>query len=137
MRYRAHTENVVVQSIQNEVVLVNLESGIYYALNGSAAVIFSALDSGCSQDELINYISNLYAENAEPLKADIDQFVNQLLDESLLVAGSGTTCLDPKKFVQAPIMAPVLNKFEDLQELLLLDPVRDLPVSAKCQSNNS
>lgn len=127
MQLRAHTEAVVVQSIEDELVLVNLESGVYYALSGSAAVIFSLLDGGCHLDKLVEAVSECYQEDLKGSATEINEFVEQLKGESLLVPGNGTCGLSASGFVIAGFSLPVLNKYEDLQELLLLDPVRGVP----------
>lgn len=123
VQLRAPTENIVMQSIQNELVLVNLASGIYYFLTGSAAVIFSALDAGCPQENLMGQLSEYYGSDVSTAKCDIDSFVGQLIKESLLVEGVGGADLAVGDFLSLPFVAPVLNKCEDLQDLLLIDPV--------------
>lgn len=127
MQLRANTESVVLQAIRDDLVLVNLENGIYYSLIGSAAFIFSVLDSGCPQEELIGLLSSSYSEDLLSFKTDIDSFVQQLLGDSLLVTGVGSSNLNAQDFFSQPFQSPILNKYEDLQELLLLDPVRALP----------
>ena len=123
MQLRGNTEKTVVQSIQNEIVLVNLENGIYYFLTGSAAVIFSVLDAGCPSDKLLDALSGYYGAAVQGFKVDVASFVDQLVAESLLVEGVGSSGLIPDDFLSQPFVLPVLNKCEDLQDLLLLDPV--------------
>jgi len=127
LKLRAHTENVVVQSIGHELVLVNLENGVYYSMSDSGAVIFSLLDSGCDRDELFAKLTELFSSGCAEFKEQVAQFVDQLLAESLLVPGVGTCALDAGEFVGEKFAAPRLDKYEDLQELLLLDPVRGQP----------
>ena len=123
MQLRAHTENTVVQSIQDEIVLVNLESGIYYFLNGSAALIFALLDAGCAQESLLTKLTELFSTEVTNFSSEIDNFVSALLAESLMVEGAGNSGLIAEDFLSKPFVAPVLNKCEDLQDLLLLDPI--------------
>ena len=129
MQLRAHTENLVVQSVENELILVDLKTGSYYSLAGSGAVIFSLLDSGCSSDtdELVMQLGEFYATDLSPHKQALEQFIAQLLAESLLVSGVGTCQLSAGEFKDKPFDLPILNKYEDLQDLILLDPVRGLP----------
>jgi hypothetical protein len=123
---RANTECVVVQRIEDELVLVNLESGIYYTLHGSAAVIFSALDSGCDAENLPALLATLYGEAPGLVTDEINRFVQELVDHSLVVPGAGQCALNTEGLISGPFTPPVLETFEDLQDLLLLDPVRTL-----------
>lgn len=127
MLLRANTESVVVQTIDQDIVLVNLDNGIYYTMTGSGAAIFSLLDSGCPQEDLIGRLSELYSEDLNTSKTSLESFVAVLLADGLVVEGLGSSGLNATDFIGNPFKPAQLDKYEDLQELLLLDPVRGLP----------
>jgi hypothetical protein len=85
------------------------------------------LDSGCPRQDVAASLRECYAEGSTISAPEIDQFVEQLLDESLLVPGVGSSALDAQHFVAKLYEPPKLHKYDDLQELLFLDPVRGVP----------
>ncbi|MBX9695839.1 MAG: PqqD family protein [Cyanobacteria bacterium] len=129
MFLKAHTENVLVQAIENEILIVNLENGIYYSLTGSAAVIFSLLDSGVSTEELADKVQQLYGEQLSQRPTNVDEFIHAMTEEALMIPGRGSCGLIPADYMAGTFQPPELKKYDDLQELLLLDPVRGLPTS--------
>lgn len=129
---RACPSGIIFEVIDHEIVVISLTTGTYFSLKSPASTIFALLDSGCARDELLLRLNELYS-NPDCLNSEqIDSFIEELLSESIMEYCESTDCkgLD-KNTIQSlavlPYQKPVLEKFDDMQELFLLDPVH--PVS--------
>jgi len=121
MRYRINTPKVIHQVFDSEVVIINLESGIYYSLRGSGVDLWQAIDAGISPEALTTQFNG----TAAPEK--IFSFLRQLESEELILPMNGessaeTTPLPSRK----PFSEPVFDKFTDMREMLLIDPIHEL-----------
>lgn len=129
--FRLNQPNVVGEEFEGEVVAVNLESGVYFSLVGSGADIWKRLTMGATDlDTLVATLKRTYDCNGVDVRADVAQFLTELVDRDLIVAhdspaavvGSDTVDLtDPR-----PYEAPKVEAFNDLQDILLLDPIHDV-----------
>lgn len=123
VRYRINSPKVIHQIFDTEVVIVNLESGNYYSVGGSGIDIWRFLDAGKSRDE----ITKVFAANPENT-AKMESFLDEIEREQLVVAAPDNSAARevaaPKSFV-----APTIEKFTDMRDLLLLDPIHELDES--------
>ena len=123
VRYRINSPKVIHQTFDTEVVIVNLESGNYYSVGGSGIDIWRLLEAGKSRDE----ITKVFAANPENT-AKMESFLDEIEREQLVVAAPDNSAArevaSPKSFV-----APTIEKFTDMRDLLLLDPIHELDES--------
>ena len=129
-RFRVNEPDVVAESIDGEVIIINLNSGAYYSSLGTGGAIWQALAANHSIDETLDLLAAHYERPRAEIEADVTQFVAHLLDEALLqesaepATGNGLELGQPATFEK-----PVLSKYTDMQELLLLDPIHDVDPS--------
>jgi hypothetical protein len=130
---RINTPNVVGEEFEGEVVVVNLESGCYFSLMGSAKDIWKTLTQGSATPGSI--IATL-EETLDCSGADVANQVLPFLDElkklELVVTTDSpgpTSCTvhEPQGDSLRPrFEAPQVETFNDLQDILLLDPIHDV-----------
>ena len=116
------------ERLDDEVIAINLETGAYYALDGVAADCWVLTAGGSEVDDLVVAITARY-EVDEPLaRADVTRFLEQLVVERLVVAGDEAASATPLPPIDAkkPYTAPAVQKFDDLEDLLLLDPIHEV-----------
>ena len=124
MNYRINTPKVIHQVFESEVVIVNLETGIYYSVRGSGIDLWQAIEAGVAAEAL----NQQFNGTTEPDK--IAAFIAQLESEQLIQrtedrpADQIATAVPPKPFVE-----PVFEKFTDMREMLLIDPIHELDES--------
>lgn len=106
--------------IDGEVVVIQFDTGNYYSLAGAAADLWQRLLSPATTADLLALFTDAPAEAA----ADIEAFVNELLAEGLLRPAQPAAAPSPA----APLgyAKPELNKYTDMQQLLLADPLHEV-----------
>jgi Coenzyme PQQ synthesis protein D (PqqD) len=134
-RFRIKNPQVIHETVDEEVVVVNLETGNYYSLVGSGQRIWAAVEREESVSEVVAGIHAAYEASEHQLEETVQAFLDTLEGEGLIVSweASGPTATeDPPAPTRRrePFMAPRLERFTDMQELILLDPVHEIEESA-------
>jgi hypothetical protein len=132
--YQANRPDVVMESFDGEVVLVQMKSGSYYSLQGSAPLIWDLIDRGSSVEGTGDYLVARHTGDEEEVRRSVRNLVDELVAESLLVpvpSPSSTASVEGPGTVESntPFVPPVLERYTDMQELLFLDPIHDVDES--------
>ena len=117
------------ERLDDEVIAINLETGAYYALDGVAADCWVLSAAGSEIDEVVAVVTERYDVDASRARADIATFLDELVTERLVVTGGGELAPEvPLAPVTAkkPYAAPAVQKYDDLEDLLLLDPIHEV-----------
>jgi hypothetical protein len=128
MQHRINNPSVISESIDGEVVVIQLATGTYYSLQGTAARIWDAAASGRTADEVAKDLAASFDADGVEVSREVDAFLGTLVAEGLLIAGE----VDPSPpvleelAVQQPWTMPALETFTDMQDLILLDPVHEV-----------
>jgi hypothetical protein len=133
-RYKVNQE-VIHQTIDDEVVIVNLGSGIYYSLDKIGAVIWNYVEKNESIGEMINNIYSNYDCTIQELRDTVSELLSSLVDEKLIISNLdnnskaeniGTQLQNNPNEEKDKFEKPRLGKYADMQELLLLDPIHEV-----------
>ena len=126
MHYRINSPKVIHQIFDTEVVIVNLESGNYYSISGSGIEVWRRLEAGSSSRHIVDDFSAAGAP-AEKLES----FIGELVREQLIMAREEQTpsAGHAKQAASGLFRPPVLEKFTDMREMLLVDPIHELDES--------
>jgi Coenzyme PQQ synthesis protein D (PqqD) len=132
--YQVNKPDVVMESFEGELVLVHMKSGNYYSLQGSAPLIWELLERGRSVEDAGDYLVARHQGDEEEVRRSVRDLVAELVAESLMVPvtqGSASALQAPSDPVETglPFVLPVLERYTDMQELLLLDPIHDVDQS--------
>jgi Coenzyme PQQ synthesis protein D (PqqD) len=140
--FTINNPHVVHETIDGETILIHLGSGTYYSLDGVAAEAWGMLISGVSDSELLGIIEARYEAEAGQVRESVGSLVDEMLQEGLLIpapaaAPSAPTAVAPATAVPVegsrpggPFVAPVLHKYTDMQEFMLVDPIHDVDAEA-------
>lgn len=131
---KINSPQIVHEAFDDEVVLVNLDSGHYYSLEGIGAEIWRGIEQGLDTGLIATTIARKYAGDQNAMDAAIEHLLADLETEKIVtlssVNGDSVTRNDSRDAEssekKAPFQMPVLNRFTDMQELLLLDPIHDV-----------
>jgi hypothetical protein len=131
-RYQPNSPNVIYEVIDGEVVLVNLENGSYYSIDSIGVTIWEAIEQSLSVDQIISRLANQYVGEPTDIERGVKEWLSQLAKEDLIIPDTANPT-----GVQQPVVAtssrngipfenPVLHKYTDMEDLLLLDPIHDV-----------
>jgi DNA-binding NarL/FixJ family response regulator len=143
--YRVNSPNVIHEIIDGEAVLVNMENGSYYSIDSVGAVVWDYIEKGLSNRQIVQAISNQYAGNQEEISTGIEKLIDDLKTERLIVPGEPSSEHNHAAAINQAIPAvpkpefvpPVLNKYTDMEDLLLLDPIHDVDETGWPNTNPS
>jgi hypothetical protein len=131
-KFRVNTPTVTHETIDGEAVIINLDSGNYYSLVEAGSFIWSLVERGASTSEVQQVVQQTYQGNATEIDRGVQELLAQLQQENLILPVDGADDvaelnLPAQNGHEKPsFSAPTLNKFSDMQELLLLDPIHDV-----------
>ena len=126
-RFGINYPNVVAESFDEEWVIVNLETGTYFSLDGSAAALWPHAIAGLTLEEFVATAGQIYPTAGPALRQDIEGFHEQLREHSLVRPIDAEPITDVQVSVSATDYAgPRMGVHADLQDILLLDPVHDV-----------
>ena len=126
--YRVNSPTVIEETIGDESVIINWSDGYYYSLDEVGAVIWTDIVQGYSVDDIVSQIEKQYQEDNENIELCVRALIAELEVEKLIVPNDvddGTVVVETSREPQ-PFTRPVLNKFSDMQDLLLLDPIHEV-----------
>lgn len=130
-RYRVNRQDVVFEEVEGEVILIDLARGCYFSLAGSGPAVWEMLGRGASVEEVCEALTDVEAEREE-----VEALVGRLVEESLLLALKDgeeppTATGEPAATANgAPFEKPVLEKYEDLKDYFLIDPIHEVDETA-------
>jgi hypothetical protein len=116
---------VIHETIDGETIIIDLVSGTYYSLQGAGADVWNALSAGEDGDGIRARVAAAYAGEDGEIATAVDAFLAELEAEGLIVAsGNGSVgAAPPTATGSAPFAPPKLEKYTDMQDIILLDPV--------------
>lgn len=129
-RFQINRPDVIDEIFDDEVVIVNLKSGNYYSLEHVGAAVWSMIESGATRDEIVRSITERYAASYSEVENAIEHLLQEFQEEELVIAAqtsvsNGNFNLGVIKFGRG-FEPPILHKYMDMQELLLLDPIHEV-----------
>lgn len=134
VRFGVNSPNVIGETIQGEVIIIHMETGSYYSLRGAGAEIWTAIESESTHDEIVEMLAGRHEGSRGEIESALAQLLAELRGEELVVAVNGerkgsvaaAMPAPPAKDNREPFVAPKLEKFTDMQDLILLDPVHQV-----------
>ena len=132
-RYRINAPGVVHEIFDDEVVIIDFDSGSYFSLNRPGAAVWSLLLEGTSVARIVADMAQRYKADRTDIEEAVSQLLAELEQENLIVPdGAGGPEPDQEPVEASPetnrpaLEILALQKFTDMQELLLLDPIHDV-----------
>ena len=133
LRYRTSGPAVVSETVDDETIIVNLDTGAYYDLNPVGACIWMHVESGRSVGETADEVVRRFGADETEVNGSVVDFVGRLVEEGLITEiGQGIDPPSPNGTGRSglseglPYVPPAINKHRDMQELLLLDPIHEV-----------
>jgi len=127
--FTVNAPTVVSEVIDGEAVIMNLKIGHYFSTDGSGGLIWNGIERGMSRDRILALLQATYDGAPAAIAQDLDRFLGELLAHELVresEAASGAHADSPSPGTRRAFVAPTLNVFTDMKDLLLLDPIHDV-----------
>jgi len=135
LRFRLNYPKVVYEDFDEELILINFDSGNYYSVNKTGVDVWHLLGHGASVDEIAEWVAQRYDCDSTATRDAIVRFVTELQQEDLILpdearepeyAGGPAGAAAPAAGAAASFEPPTLHRYSDMQELLLLDPIHEV-----------
>ncbi len=128
--YKLNESKMFADVTNNVALIINSETGIYYAMNNCGSLIFQAITEGCSVQSIVEFLKKI-----EGCPLDIEQkiksFTDELLQKEIIIEGETSSKMpvfDESKIKQDNFEMKVLE-YADAQEMLLADPIHEVDVA--------
>jgi hypothetical protein len=129
-RVRIDTENVVHETVDGEVIAIDLGNGSYYSLAGSAPAIWDLLVRGATESEICAALAIKFEADAETIRGEVSSLLEKLREGGLVTAtenvpgepaaeGGGD---GPK----SPFEPARFERYTDMKDYFLLDPIHEV-----------
>jgi len=133
-RFTVNAPHVIHETIDGEVIIINLASGNYYSVKGSGAQIWHLIQTASSTSvaQISGELERLVELPADGVEASVARFVEELQAEDLITAAPGGDVPTAAAVAangtgeRVAFAQPVLEKYTDMVDLVLLDPVHEV-----------
>jgi hypothetical protein len=128
--FKINSPAVIFETMDNEVIIINLDIGYYYSVRGLGADIWMLINQDTSYEKIYSTIAAHFQQPLENIASYIQPFLDKLLKENLITQQSR-----PEKSNLDSIDAfhsnstyetPILQKYDDMKNLLFLDPIHEV-----------
>lgn len=126
--YEINAPEVVDEIFEDEIVVINFENGNYFSLRQSAIDIWQGVREGRSIRSIASLLEAKYEIKAEEAETIVSELVGQLERDGLIRVSSETKQVlsVPRQTEKLVFAAPLYEKFTDMNDLLVLDPMHDV-----------
>ena len=131
-RYEIDRARIILERFEEEAVLVNVESGYYYSVSSAGSEILELLEEGLAADDLALALFG-DSETLHRFQIRIAQFVEKLAVEGIVVERDPASSAGPGFHKGWPLHPdgagyepPIFERFDDVRDLLLIDPVHQV-----------
>ena len=124
-RFRLNEPQVTAKVMDGEAVIIHLGTGIYYSMDGVGCLVWEGIAAGNDADTIIEGIASRYGVDRDLAQADVSRLIGELVAQELVVpsaAAPSAATAGAAQVAPATYTAPVLNRYEDMADLLALDP---------------
>jgi hypothetical protein len=127
-RYRSNAPRFVDETVDGEALIMDMVKGTYYSCVDSSAYVWNLLHRGVPVDDVVSDLVARYSLSETDAQRDVDAFVQSLVAEEMLVESDGPGAADgtPEPVAPNEYTTLALERFTDLADLILLDPVHDV-----------
>lgn len=126
--WKINEPDVVWECVDAEMVLIDFRTGCYFSVAGVGTDVVKLLAAGLSTAQVQQLLAQAFGLDPQQVVDSIEQFVGQLVHEGLLAVLPPSPAAPP--LVYRPVCErfapPQLEKFDDMADQLLLDPIHEI-----------
>ncbi len=129
-QFQVDPRRVVHETIDDETILVNLQTGAYYSLKGSGPDIWALLVAGCSEDDVVGELRRRHPNDGGTVARSTLALIEQLRADGLLeevpANGSDAPPAPERATVSGRFEPPVCERYTDMENFIRMDPIHDV-----------
>lgn len=129
-KYKINESRVISETLDRETIIINLDNGNYYSANITATVIWNQIQSNNSISNILQYFISHYDEKRDLIEKSVTEIIDLLLKDNLILESESDVSEDAiektDNILKEPFITPKVEKYEDMKEMLLADPVHDV-----------
>ncbi len=128
MTYEVNTLNAISETLDGETIVINLKSGAYFSMNETGSRIWDSIVARRSMDSIVQSLLGSYTISKEDAEKAFVAFVTELQKNELVneIPDTGDSPIEPAVAERKDFVAPHMNAYEDMREMLLADPIHDV-----------
>jgi hypothetical protein len=128
IKLRLNRPKVICEFFEDEAVAINLETGTYFGMAGTAKEVWKLIEGEMPVEGMVAHLAERYGKPRQEVAADLELFTDSLIAHALVAAEAANGSV-PSIAMEGPAgnwTAPKLTVYDDMQDLLLLDPIHDV-----------
>ncbi len=124
--YSIQRSRVVYEVLNTEVIVIDFNTGNYYALLHVAKDIWQLIEKQIPLQQITLLIASHYKQDLVNVSCDIRSFIDQLLEAELIELCVPDESAPQIIFQDGDYIPPRMQTYTDVQNLLLIDPIHEV-----------
>lgn len=127
MSYSINNEGISLERLNGETIILNFITGAYYSSLGTGSDLLWLISNKVPRSDWRQILETQYVFDSDG-KDGIEEFIQDAFSEGLILELIDTETkpiLLPDDYMRKYWTAPSLLKYDDIQHLLLVDPIHD------------
>ena len=109
--------------MDGELVVINLQTGLYYSSTGIGPVIWQLMEAGHNSERISTAIAAHCGVDLGRVQSDVTAFLERLLAEDLVTPVADAIAVRESAITYSgQYIAPSLTSFNDMEQAFALDP---------------
>ncbi|TDG36493.1 hypothetical protein EZJ43_08220 [Pedobacter changchengzhani] len=108
-----------------EYIIANLDTGLYYSIQGLAVSMVNALPFD-DEKEVIMDLATAFPEHTAIIENELNIIFSELQNESIIKLNAMPADAKSKLLLPEKYVISHFNRYADMQDLLMLDPIHDV-----------
>jgi hypothetical protein len=130
-RFRINTENVVHETVDGEVIVIDLTNGSYYSLSGSGPAVWEMLAGGATAANIAMALGARFEAEPGAIETAVPDLLRRLVASELIIAVEAESVTPPQppasgNGARKAFAPPVLERYTDMKDYFLLDPIHEV-----------
>ena len=131
MKYRIDPSRISFEHIQDETIVIDFETGAYFSIGGIGCDIWEKIVEGLDTSAILQSARSTFDAADSEVEEGILHFL-EALEREELIAGTGESARSDPEVQKPPatnkreFIRPTLEKYTDMKDLLLLDPIHEV-----------
>lgn len=122
MRYRLASDKVVGKVLEDEAVVINLTTGMYFGLDGPSAKVWEHASAGMSREAIGDAAARAYPEQPD-IRVELSGLLEQMCEAGLLAVADGDGTDGAAEIAWPPQYQKLeMTCYDDVAEMVALDP---------------